>query len=176
MSFDKITLQDICEMFIGDKNDDIKSTLVLQTSVINTKKEETILSIYASDIAKTNIKFIENKVILDLYFSDSSCSDYINLITNMDIYKLLLKETKELIINKITLVLNDEYKTKQMLFLNPIYFTKSANKAGGKINGIRLFYDIENIIYIPNVVSDEMIAEWDKLDEIDDSEVDFNEN
>ena len=27
MSFDKITLQDICEMFIGDKNDDIKSTL-----------------------------------------------------------------------------------------------------------------------------------------------------
>lgn len=162
---------DISKTFIGEENNQPKSVVVLYMSSLNPKtNEESALSICTSIVAKSNIKFIKDKAIVDIFFTNPLLDDCKNLIANMELYKILLGQNEEYIINKISFVLNDELKSQQLLFVNPIYFTKFANRAGGKINGVRLFYDVKDILYIPEFFTKEDLDEINEFKNIEEDD------
>lgn len=164
MNLDMKQISKIIKNFSG--KDDVgnnRSLVALETMSLNNETgEQSTLAMYASVMSFNDIKVVEGRIMLDINFDNAESEDCLALIDNVELYRLLLTQTVEPIINKITLVLNDEFKSEQIAFINPMYFNKFSNRAGKKINGVRLLYEPHNVVYIPEFLqfeSDEEIKE-----------------
>lgn len=175
----------IMKKFSGKNEEDRTNSLVmLETMSINPKtSEQSTLAVYASALSINNAKIIDKKAMLDINFVDGQSEDCLALIDNMDLYTMLLTQDTEAIINKITLVLNDELNSEQLCFINPMYYNKSSDRAGRRINGMRLLYDIRNVVYIPEFLEFEtdedirkMAEQEGRLEELEGLYEEYEEN
>lgn len=153
------------EQFCGKINEETsRSLFTLQMFFINKNTGETEpFANFASSKLFSQVKILDNFIVLDINYTNPLDEEYNDLIGLMEIYDLF-KSSEVEVINIISLVENKDLSESQLMFLNPVFFAKHANTTGRPINGFRLSYNFDSVLY-QNDIDTELRAILEDEDE-----------
>lgn len=159
----KYNFKEIIDKFSNkNENDESNSIIVIENkSIDEANNNYSDLSLFSIFEPIVKIKLLNENILLDINFENHSAEGIETLVNNMDLYNELCKQTQYPILNVISLISNDEDK-QQLKFINPKFFDKCSDKTGRTINGVRLVYDIDNVMYMPEIDND-MLFEEDEI-------------
>ena len=115
------------------------------------------LLFYNTNLAKVNLYYIDQYIVVDISFVNSNSEDCETFLYAFDLYKELIKQKDEFIFNKLILTPKSETLSSQLIFSEPIYFTKNSSRAGSRINGMRLFYNLDKLAYMSSEKLNELL-------------------